>query len=202
MGITYATYCIPCAIESPEVGDFGHIGRASLDDRRRGGGTQNFGYIYEGFRAVSILTPELEAFHAFLDAHDAHRLVTVSDLGSVEGERDEIPKKTKKFRGKLGRFRKAGYQVECLACSDRWSTPSVARFRSFRPFRALPEQMRLFKERVLAIDPGNFYRVGDRLLDPEDELGSLGEFVLEHLDHEPTVRLIAAPSSPVPRALR
>lgn len=118
----------------------------------------------------------------------------------MDGEAEEPLEKTKKFRGQLGRFKKAAYQLECGDRNELLSSPSVGRFRAFRRFRVSKDRLELFEECVLNIDEENFYRVGDRLFDPDDELGQLGEFINDDRSHTLIASLVD-PSSPIPPAL-
>jgi len=106
MGLTVNTYCKRCRVAAPEIGDYGFIGSPTLGPRPRGGLTP-FGEIYAGLAALRLVTPELDAFKAFLDAHRRHRIVQASD----DDDADEEPPELAPFCHGAGRV-SAGTYVE------------------------------------------------------------------------------------------
>lgn len=100
------TTCLLCRISTAVGSHRGYFGLPSLTDRpgvhREGGfelatwtneggaeGSQSFGYIYGGFKALAVMTQPLETYASFLRRHASHRLVAWVDSGN-QGRLEEL----------------------------------------------------------------------------------------------------------------
>lgn len=86
MSVRCQTVCVDCNAEAPEIGDGGVFGEPSLDvryteDEEWGVRSYTFGWLYDGLKRLGIMPHDLEAYAAFLKAHEGHdvRLTTDHD---------------------------------------------------------------------------------------------------------------------------
>jgi HEAT repeat protein len=203
MGLTFTSVCTKCGVEAPEVGDFGYIGSPSLDDRKRRGDLQTFGFIYAGLAAIGALTEEIEAFKAFLDEHGHHAIRQYNDLGEEdfgdEEQSDEGSSRTKKFRFKKRGFEDAFYELHCTDCDATHRSSSSERLAPFKPFTLTPAKIALFRSNAVSVDDESFYHVGGF---PFDDLPHLDRFLTKHKGHALTARRSSGEASKAPEGLR
>ena len=147
MGVTFGVVCEKCGVEGPEVGDFGYIGAPSLERRKRRGGLQTFGFIYEGLEAIGVVTEEIEAFKTFLDEHRGHPIALYGD-GEAERDTagDAAPARTKPF-GFTRRFRPIFHELHCETCHETRRSSESTALRPFEPF-------------AVSVDRSSFLRTG------------------------------------------
>ena len=195
MGVSFSVSCTRCGVEAPEVGDFGYIGIPTTDPRKRRASLRSFAAIHEGLAALGMLTHEVEAFHAFLEAHRGHPLRQFNDHGDEEFEADAedsvSPGRSRAFRFQE-RFPDAFHELSC-SCGAAYRAGSSEPLRPFEPFVPARKQLACFKSNVLAIDDDNFYRVAGF---PFDDLRHIADFLEKHSGHTITARLTTGETSP------
>lgn len=200
MGIGYYTYCIDCPAEAPWIGDAGTIGWPTLGmeyapgkvftdsagGKHRDDPYFPFGRLYRGLAAINLITSDIAAYHAFLVAHDGHRVVLTSDLD------DDCPdfdlKAATRFELDDSGFVNAEWQVTCVETGDTFEVG----WYDFAPFeeRTLTaEEVATFchfgseyvKKAITNHPPGS--------VDPEDVIAPLVRFFRENKGNTFGVRL-------------
>lgn len=200
MGVSVTTYCRRCGVEAPVVGDHGYVGAPVLAPGRRHQGLMPFGSIYQGLAGLRMLTAELVAFKAFLEAHTGHPLVQSYDDGEIDfGGSDEDdhqePARVKPFRHRQGRVVVAFYELNCSACSARFRSNGPELLPPFEPFSPTTADIAAFANHVPEADDESFHRVSF----PFDQLDELAGFLKKHKGHALQGRLDEAePSAPPP----
>jgi HEAT repeat protein len=207
LGVAYTTVCTLCGVEAPEVGDFGFIGAPSLETKRSKKGTHPFGYLYAGFAALGLLTEEIEAFKAFLEAHHGHKLHRYDDAGGEElGEEEDgddgagsvsPSKPTRKFTFKKGKFVEAFHELACEECGEVYRGSSSEKLRPFEPMPLTRERVTLFETNCGDIE-SHTYRVGGF---PFEDIDPIARFLRKHSGHAVVVRLDAGEASPRARGI-
>ena len=190
MGVNAWVVCRDCGARAPEVGDFGYIGYPSLESRSEPvEGIHTFGYLYEGFKALRLLTGELEAVRAFLRRHRRHQTDLVlegDDDADVESDADQPDERDAEPDGP--RLDDGFYVLGC-ACGASCRSTGAVRLRPFSPFRLTARQAALFRERVVEADDEDVYRVVDEILEPAKDPRRFDAFLRDHLLHGVTARL-------------
>jgi HEAT repeat protein len=197
MGVTFTTYCRRCAVEAPEMGDFGYVGAPALGRGRKKGGLTPFGVIHDGFAALRMITPELAAFRAFLDEHGAHPLVQASDLGE-DLDRDESappPSRLKRFCHRA-RSVDGTYELACAQCAEAVRS-AVSRIVPFEEFSPGAGEIERFRANVVRAGEDNFYKVGGF---PYDDVPALDAFLKAHRAHDLRARIARAPRAAAPKS--
>ncbi len=191
MGVSFDFYCQRCRVRAPRLGQGGAVGEPALR------GMESFGSIYRALAALKVVTPELEAFNAFLTAHDAHgvRRWADNEAGRDEGRRLAA---CTPFVYRPGPFREASLELTCRRCG------SVQQFRRallrpFEPFVPSRGHWDRLWEDVLDIGEDYFHRAGFPF---DDTLEYLRRFVEEHGQHPITIGLsepeLLRPIGPTP----
>jgi HEAT repeat protein len=207
LGVTYTTVCTRCRVEGPPVGDFGFIGAPSLETKPSKKGIHPFGYLYAGFAALGLLTEEIEAFKAFLEAHHGHPLHQYDDAGDEEiGEEEDdedgaesvsASKATRKFTFKKGKFVEAFHELACEKCGAVYRGSSSEKLRPFEPMPLTRERVTLFETNCGDIE-SHTYRVGGF---PFEDIDPIARFLRKHSGHAVVVRLDAGEASPRARGI-
>jgi HEAT repeat protein len=206
VGITYATVCMRCKVDAPEVGDFGYIGLPSLETKRTPKHTQPFGYLYAGLAALGLLTEEIEAFHAFLREHRGHPVHQFSDADAddSEDEGDEhddlapAATKTGKFVFKKGKFVEAFHVLACETCHEVQRGSESTRLRPLAARTLTAAEAKLFQTNCGDLE-ANTYRAGGF---PFEDAEAIARFLTRHARHAVVVRLDEGENSAQPRSLR
>lgn len=200
MGVAFSAWCRRCGVGAPEVGDFGYIGAPTLGERKRGG-LLPFGAIYQGFAALRMVTVELAAFKAFLDAHPGHPIAQRSDLGEEDFDAEEEkarPGRLKPFRFRSDRFVEGFYELTCDKCKETVRANSSDHVQPFEEFAVIGDDIALFQANVVRGSSDNFYRVGGF---PFDDVEAFGQFLRAHGRHGVRARLDRAEHAAPPPGL-
>ena len=193
MGVTFATRCVKCNKDAPELGDFGMMGLPSASTKRRSGAgaIQNFGHIYQGFASVQLVDLEMDQYLAFLLKHRGHPL---EQLGEEE-EEDDRPTIVKPWNREdeppapptgSRHYANASYGVSCDRCGTAFASSATYHLRRFEPIILEPKQVQTFLRQASGDD--DVYRAGP--LSPDDLLGLTG-FLEDHQTHRPRAVLLA-----------
>lgn len=195
MSVTFSAYCRRCGVAAPELGDFGYVGLPLLRPRAKRG-LLAFGTIYQGLAGMGMVTAELAAFLAFLQAHDGHPITQSADgiEEDFDDDASETPKRLKAFRFKLARQVEGQHELACEKCDTAFRSSSSERFAAFKEFRPSAEALRLFVANFLKADDENFYHVAGFPFDDRDELAHV---LAKHGRHGLVVRLV--PTDRLPR---
>ncbi len=192
MGVTYSLECAKCGIEALEIGDFGHIGAPSLEQKARRRGLRPFGLIHAACAAVGLLSEELEATAAFLEAHRGHPVrllgdgVAEGDDGEVDSDEDEDEGagEPRTFRWKKGKFVDSFHVVHCAKCDKTARSTGSTPLRPFTRRTLTAEDVKTFLAGSENIDE-HIYRAGS----PFEFLDDVWAFVAKHKDHSLAVWL-------------
>jgi len=191
MGVNAGLVCRDCGVAGPEVGDFGHIGFPSLNDSpERMQGIHSFAYLYEGFKALRLLTGDLEAVRAFLRRHRRHKTVLMFE-GDPEAEsgQDDADEADGEDAGPSHEKLADGFYVLSCSCGSACRSTSAVRLRPFAPFRVTAKRAALFRERVVQASDDDFYRLVDDILEPLKDPRRFDAFLREHQGHAVTAEL-------------
>ena len=187
MSVTFSVRCLRCGVLAPEVGDCGHIGAPTLATKSKRNALRPFGLIYAACAAVGLLSEELEAMRAFLEAHHGHRvsLLSEGDLDESEGiDEDGSIEGKRASPHQRGRFVDAFHLIECPQCGESHRSGEWVRVRPF-PERVLsPEDARTFLSGADQIDE-HVSRAGP----PFDFFDDLVAFVVRHKGHDLRIAL-------------
>jgi hypothetical protein len=183
--------CVTCDMQAPRIGDAGHLGYPSLDDRATcHGELASFEHLYRGFAAIGYLPYHLEALRSFLTEHGQHDVGLFLEGDEYAGRFPPLttaPSKTFQFAD--GRFVDAVFELACKRCGLTFYT-DVERVRPLESWTVPKKHVEEFFSRVLDSDPLNFHRLSG-LLDPQDPAAErLNEFLREHRKHSLTARTI------------
>jgi HEAT repeat protein len=194
LSVTFSTYCRRCGVAAPELGDCGYVGLPLLRPRAKRS-LLAFGTIYQGLAGMGMVTAELAAFHAFLQAHDEHPITQSADGTEEDFDDDasETPKRLKVFRFKLARQVEGQHELACEECGATFRSSSSERFAAFKEFRPSAEALRLFAAKFLKAHDENFYHVAGFPFDDRDELA---RFLAKHGRHGLVARLVPTDRHP------
>ncbi len=200
MGITVSTECRQCASTAPEIGDCGHIGYPSLKDCEIEG-MASFERIYRGYAAIGFRCLELDEFRAWLEEHATHDVALLFDDHRVGGRRRYQRPPAIECVGPVTPtdYPSCFFELSCRRCDIRFRTKNS--YELLRGQKALSARdLAEFKNRVLDIDDGNFYRTCS-VLDPfSREWKGLAAFLRKHQNHDLDARTIAEESWTTPSA--
>lgn len=201
MSLAFDTYCLDCR-ESLGVLSGGYIGFPSLINTTSRNelpsyyppdsyneDVHNFGYIYNGLKAINLLPREVEAYKAFLESHVGHRVLCMSDHDETVPDELADMDEWNEFEYEDQNFVEATYQLFCPSCNEIFEIPAGEEvlFRQFDPFTLTNCQIEDLNKYVLSGDMYlNFYCAG--VLDP-DFLEQLAKFLSNHKNHEIIARL-------------
>jgi hypothetical protein len=191
VGVRAAVICVTCDMRAPEIGDGGHLGYPSLDDRAIYGELASFENIYQGFAAFGYHPYELEAIRAFLVEHAPHDVGLFLDGVEYTGllpAPTVTPLKTFEFADD-GRFIRAVFELACKRCRKTFST-DVGRVRPLEPRKVTKEDIEEFYDRVLDSDPMNFHRLVGLFNPDGPEAERLSDFLRRHRKHSLTARTV------------
>lgn len=207
MSIQYGITCLDCKVDAPGIGDGGFLGDPGLAKPGESppsmkGPNPSFGYFYDAFVGVGIRTYELECLHAFLIAHDGHRLFLSADHDDPKdwpAEVRELPDERydwerdgteREQRVTSGEFVNATYEISCPTCGRSLSSEAPELLRAMEPFTIDVEAAAIFVERWGSTpDTGWNHRLGG-IADPWDPLmEQLVAFVTAHSHHGLRARL-------------
>jgi hypothetical protein len=90
MSVSYSIACLDCGVFAPEVGASGYIGSPTLDLSQ--GQPPNFGYLYEAFAGIQLITWDLELLREFLERHVSHRTHVFADGEPLFGNGSGAPR--------------------------------------------------------------------------------------------------------------
>ena len=198
MGLTCNTACLDCGEAAPEVGDCGYIGYPSASrERGPGGRPPNFGYLYEGFAAIRLVTHNLDSLDSFLRAHEGHRLHTFADGEPAFGDggddaedMSEMDEDEDEDGGEddddwseedAAKYPIAHYRVRCKACGASFQADAPDNIKTFAPTPLTPDDIERFLTQVAKnLDPETIYRAEP--LSPDD-LNAVAAFLGKHRDH-------------------
>ena len=162
MGLTCNTACLDCGEAAPEVGDCGYIGYPSASrERGPGGRPPNFGYLYEGFAAIRLVTHNLDSLDSFLRAHEGHRLHTFADGEPAFGDggddaedMSEMDEDEDEDGGEddddwseedAAKYPIAHYRVRCKACGASFQADAPDNIKTFAPTPLTPDDIERMK---------------------------------------------------------
>lgn len=197
MSVTHSVHCDDCDADAPDVGDMGSIGFPSLsmDPRKKADVPQNFGYIYQGFLGVGLLTQELDEFLAFLCDHVGHRLMILEedDAPYEDHEDDAWYRKARDAANGPPRpaqgleYHVAKFEAACGRCDEKITSEHVDTVRRGGPHTVSSTAIDEYHDRVIKRLDNDFYRS-----EPFNsaDLEQLGTFLRRHKAHDPTVAFI------------
>jgi hypothetical protein len=114
VSVTAVVVCVTCDMQAPPIGDLGHLGYPSLDDRATcHGELATFEHLYKGVAAIGYLPWPLEALRAFLVEHGQHDVGLFLEGEEYAGRFPRLttgPSKTFEFADD-NRFGRAGQKV-------------------------------------------------------------------------------------------
>ena len=202
MGVSWTVKCTKCGRRAQELGEDGMMGFPSLSVDQgpppkgpRVFAPVSFGYIYEGFRRIALLTRPLDAYLLFLYAHVGHDVEVLCDFEDAFADsrattwfrdgrhaRNGPPKPERSMA-----YVDAHFRVECARCSQAVESQ-------------LNEPIRVSPPRVLGkADISDFL---ERVIEPEDsvhgsepfgyyDLQDLAHFLKKHRTHAPTLTQVS-----------
>jgi outer membrane protein assembly factor BamB len=189
MGVSASVICVTCGVQAPGLGNGGHVGYPSLADREFfEGDLATFEYLYKGFAAIELRTAELEGFRAFLQAHRRHDVGLFLEGEEYAGRFDRPELGAKVFAFDDSDFVDGFYELTCTDCAETFRCQRPTQLRAVTSRSLSRTKLEAFVERVIDVDPQNFYRVfGVLSPDPDGELRS---FIGDHLQHRVTVQTV------------
>jgi hypothetical protein len=188
MSVAVVAYCKRCGVAAPEVGDAGFIGAPTLASGKRGG-LASFGAIHDALSALRLTSPEIEAFRAFLDAHDHHGVVRLSDVDE-DDEGAPRPRRLKSFRFRAAGFVAGSWELRCEKCQQAFRAEAEA-IRPFAPHTLTAAEVARFQRHAPGSDDDAVYRVGGF---PFDAMDDVHDFLRVHQRHGLAVTLERAGS--------
>jgi hypothetical protein len=201
MSIIYSTACLDCGVFAPEVGAFGYIGFPSADTSRGPeGGPPNFGYLYEAFAGIQLVTWHLALLHEFFQRHIGHGVHTFADgeplFGagggaappepSDDGLRPFALQEAAWTEAAAAAYPLARFRVDCAGCAAEYLSRVADNIFRFNPVMLPLESIRRFCERIDGqLDSFAFMNAAP--LDVGDvqypDLVSLLSFLKDHVGH-------------------
>ena len=195
MGVTANTTCRDCGKGAPEVGDFGYIGYPSLSTSAEhdDDAPVNFGYLYQGFQAIHLLTADLERMREFLEAHKGHDIHTFIEGEPAFGDGEEDAEDNADYEeddfegASQGRNKwlLAHYCLKC-SCGADYSSEYSDNFVPFKAVSLDAKAVAVFLKQVYA-EPDAIHRA-----EPIGHLDALAKFLKAHKAHKLTASLRAA----------
>jgi hypothetical protein len=225
MGMTCLVVCATCPAVGPPIGDFGYLGRPSMDTTPAPGDAEGpadgddlapFGFFYQTLHDVGINTDELEAMADFLRKHQGHRLSTAIDaefsppvdddvVEALKDWGDEQPLGYKETEARVrGGFLIGEYTLECR-CGQTLSTqPTI--LCPLSEVLWTPPLLERFRQMFVNWDVSS-YHLTEPLIAPSTEADAplclIEAFVSRHVSHGVTARILrsnldSTPDAPVP----
>lgn len=193
---TYVTRCKTCGARGPVLGKKGSMG---LPTAAKGEGSDllppRFGAVYDALAGVSLLTPEVDRYFAFLQEHRAHVLQLVCSDDDLSHEvRPWKPAAEARLRPNARKgYERAFYGAECERCGQVVASTVRERLRRFDPSSVGPKELKGFVDDVLmGLDIDITNGAGGL---PFSELRRLGNFMHKHAGHRVRVTLLPTPAS-------
>ena len=211
VGVTASVFCQTCREFAPRIGDGGAVGFPSLKDTPDTvtDDYQTFGYLKKGFDAIGYKPWELEAIAAFLKAHQRHNVSLFLENQDVRYDPDDYDDEDEDGSGPLDDvsdatefvfddtdFVEGLFEVACDKCGVSVRS-GTERLRPFKPFTLTPAKIRTFMTRVRNVDGSNFHRVF-HLLDYDGEQERLAQFLTDHANHRPKIRIVQGDAHAAP----
>jgi hypothetical protein len=209
MSIVFSTVCLDCGVFAPEVGDFGYIGYPSLDTSRGPDcKPPNFGYLYEAFAGIQLVTWHLDLLHGFFRSHAGHRLHTFADDEPLFG--DGGPNAMQPDPGEVAllsfglqeaawteaaaaRYPLARFKVQCGSCAAEYLSSASDNLRRFDLVTLTLGYIRQFGERMKGqLDRFIFMKASplDGISADFTDLSSLLAFLTDHGAHGLTASMV------------
>ena len=212
MSISYCIACLDCAVFAPEIGASGYIGYPSADSSR---GPQsrppNFGYLYEAFGGIQLITWDMDSLHEFLQRHVGHRIHTFAEGEPVfcDGPgraRPPAPDDTALYPFALreaawtdaaaAAYPLARFCLHCGRCDVDYLSEASDNLRRFDPLTLAAGSVGRFRQRMEGqLDSFTFMNAAP--LDGGDvgypDLTALQLFLSEHADHPITASMVLVP---------
>jgi hypothetical protein len=171
------------------------IGLPSISDEKEyneewGVTSYNFGWIYEGLKAISLLPYSVEAYRAFLETHKGHRLVLTTDHDEESPDIDWDNLSMFQFSGVD--FVEAVYEMECIESGEKINSSTKELFRKFEE-RSLSEQdiEIIFTKIFNCTDCFDSFHHPPTSVDPYEDLESIGAFLNKNKEKTIIVRLVS-----------
>lgn len=209
MSIMCLTACLDCGVFAPEVGAFGYIGFPSLDTSRGPEGQPpHFGYLYEAFAGIRLVTWHLDLLGEFFERHSGHRVHTFAEdeplfgsggAGAVPPEPDDVglyPFELQEAAwtdATAAAYPLAQFRIDCATCNAQYLSEARENIRRFSKELLPREAVRLFCERIGGqLDPYTFMHAAP--LDGADalypELTALLSFLTDHGGHQLSASMV------------
>jgi hypothetical protein len=202
MSVIYSTACLDCLAFAPEVGDFGYIGFPSASTSRGPEGQPpNFGYLYEAFAGIQLITWHLTLLYEFFQQHMGHRIHTFVDgeplfgSGGVSAAPPEPSDESLRpfalqvaagTNETAAAYPLARFRVHCAACDAEYLSEASDNILRFSPVMLSSESIGRFRERMQGqLDSFTFMNAAPLdFADPEyPNLASLLSFLTAHASH-------------------
>ncbi len=188
MGIRCNTYCQTCNFQAPELGDGGMMGNPTILDEKEEHEDYvqyNFGWIYSGLQAISLLPHEVEAYKAFLEEHNGHKIVLSTDNDEPDIDWDKLIEFTYSQNG----FVNAIYEIESET-GEKFQTGKYL-FKKFAERELTAENIQIIMEKLFDAPSWNdsIYRVAPSV-DPYEDLERLELFFRQNNGKKLIVRLV------------
>jgi hypothetical protein len=202
MSIVYSTACLDCGVFAPEVGAFGYIGYPSADTSRgQEGVPPNFGYLYEAFAGIRLITWHLSLLHEFFQRHAGHHIHTFADGDPLFGSggasaappepgddalRPYALQEAAWTDAAAAAYPLARFRVHCAKCVAEYLSGMADNILGVSPVVLTAESIGRFRERIQGqLDSFTFMNAAP--LDTEDvefpNLAALLLFLANHTDH-------------------
>lgn len=144
----------------------------------------NFGWIYAGLKAINLLTYEVEAYRAFLEHHNGHRVVLANDDQDDQPDIDwdTVEEWVHPDEG----FIEAVYVIES---ETGLFQSTLGLFKPFDECRLKAEDMQMFMDKVFYVSWDECcYRAPDPY--SEEGMDSLVDYLIKHQGAKLTARLV------------
>jgi hypothetical protein len=158
------TACLDCGVFAPEVGAYGYIGFPSADTSRGPEGQPpNFGYLYEAFAGIRLVTWHLDLLHEFLQRHRGHRVHTFAEdeplfgsggVGAVPPEPDDVGlypfalQEAAWTEATAAAYPLARFRVDCAKCNAHYLSGAADNILRLSRAMLTQEAIRRFCERI------------------------------------------------------
>ncbi|MDJ0782245.1 MAG: hypothetical protein QNJ22_09750 [Desulfosarcinaceae bacterium] len=194
MGVACSTYCLDCNIAAPEIGDQGMMGQPNLTDEKFanedwGITTYNFGWFHAGLKAISLRPYTVEAYCAFLEAHQGHRVELSTDHDDESPHLDWDQLERYPFDG--DGFVRAYYELTCPQTGETVTTSYKENFKIFEARTLTSAEIALALSKLIdSPDCADAFHNPPACVDPYDDLGRIGAFLKAHQDQPIVARLV------------
>lgn len=194
MGVACSTYCLDCNVRAPEIGDQGMLGQPSLMDEKDynedwGITSYNFGWIYTGLKAISLLPFDVEAYRAFLEAHQGHDILLTTDHDDEEPGIDWD--KLADFRFEETGFEEAFFEMACPESGEVVTSSHAERFKTFDGRSLTDAEAELLLAKIFhSPDCFDAFHSPSMAIDPYGDLERFADFLRQHKGKEIVVRLL------------